>query len=86
MDYHNQVELLSRYPGAKERVFMLSAFAGDDYRPVEIRDPFYGDEEETRRCYRILQTCIRNLVSTLASRMPQPEPDVPASGAPGVTP
>ena len=73
MDYHNQVELLSRYPGARERVFMLSAYAGDDYRAVEIRDPFYGDEEETRRCYGILQTCVRNLVSTLASQMPQPD-------------
>jgi protein-tyrosine phosphatase len=73
MDYHNQVELLSRYPGARERVFMLSAYAGDDYRAVEIRDPFYGDEEETRCCYGILQTCVRNLVSTLASQVPQPD-------------
>ena len=74
MDYHNQVELLCRYPGARERIFMLSAYAGNDYHSVEIRDPFYGDEEETMRCYRILQTCIRNLVSHLPSRMPQPDP------------
>jgi protein-tyrosine-phosphatase len=67
MDYQNQVELLCRYPRAKEKVFMLSAYAGDDYRLIEIRDPFYGDEEETRYCYRILQTCINNLVATLVT-------------------
>lgn len=75
MDYHNQVELLCRYPGARAKIFMLSTYAGDGYRSVEIRDPFYGDEEETRRCYGILQTCVHNLVSTLASQVPQPDPE-----------
>lgn len=67
MDYQNQVELLCRYPAARQRVFMLSAYAGDNYRSTEIQDPFYGNEDETRRCYRILQHCTDNLVATLAS-------------------
>jgi len=83
MDYRNQVELFYRYPRAREKVFMLSAYAGLDDRSVEIRDPFYGDEEETRRCYRILQTCVYNLVSSLASPMPQHHPDTPGHSTPG---
>jgi protein-tyrosine phosphatase len=71
MDYQNEVELLSRYPQAEDKVYMLSGYAGDGYRTVEIRDPYYGDEEETRRCYGILQTCIHNLVSTLTPPPPQ---------------
>lgn len=70
MDYQNQVELFCRYPSAREKVCMLSAYAGIDYRSVEIRDPFYGNEEETRRCYSILQMCVHNLVSDLASLVP----------------
>ncbi|MGD0508495.1 MAG: low molecular weight protein-tyrosine-phosphatase [Terriglobales bacterium] len=82
MDYQNQVELFCRYPSAREKVFMLSAYAGPDYHSVEIRDPFYGNQEETTRCYRILQTCVYNLVSSLTSPMPQYHPDLMPS-APG---
>lgn len=70
MDYQNQVELFCRFPNAREKVCMFSAYAGPDYRLVEIRDPYYGNEIETNRCYGILQTCVRNLVSTLASLTP----------------
>ena len=67
MDYQNQVELVCRYPEARQKVFMLSTYAGDDYHSTEVRDPFYGNEDETRHCYRILQNCINNLVATLAA-------------------
>jgi protein-tyrosine-phosphatase/CelD/BcsL family acetyltransferase involved in cellulose biosynthesis len=80
MDYQNLVELSSRYPSAIKKVFMLSAYAGINYLSVEIRDPFYGTEEETRRCYGILQTCIHNLVSSLASPRLQ---QAPMPGPPG---
>ena len=66
MDYQNQVQLLSRHPGSREKVFMLSAYAGEGYRFVEIRDPYFSDEEGTRRCYEILNTCISNLIRSLA--------------------
>jgi protein-tyrosine-phosphatase len=74
MDYQNRVELFHRHPGAREKVCMLSVYAGPDYGLVEIRDPFYGSEIETSRCYSILQTCVHNLVSTLASLTP-PNPE-----------
>jgi len=66
MDYQNQVELLCRYPAIRHKVFMLSAYAGEGHSSVEIRDPFYGNEDGTRECYRILQNCVNNLVATLA--------------------
>jgi protein-tyrosine phosphatase len=64
MDFQNQVELLSRYPDAESRFFLLGAYAGTS-RPIEIQDPFFGDLDETRRCYRLLQTCVQNLADSL---------------------
>jgi len=66
MDYQNQVQLVSRYSQAKHKVFMLGAYAGDDNRALEILDPYYAGEEGTRDCYRILNTCVRNLVTDLS--------------------
>lgn len=66
MDYQNQVQLVSRYSRAKHKIFMLGVYAGDDNRVVEILDPYYAGEEGTRDCYRILSTCIRNLVNSLS--------------------
>ena len=65
MDHQNLVQLMSRYPRAKNRIFMLSAFADEDYGSVEIRDPYYEGREGTRNCYAILDTCIRNLAASL---------------------
>jgi protein-tyrosine phosphatase len=70
MDYQNQVQLLSRWTNSKNKVFMLSAYAADNYRSVEIRDPYYFGLDETRRCYDVLNTCVRNLVSTLSGESP----------------
>lgn len=64
MDFQNQVEFVSRYPDAADKLFLLGAYSGAA-RPIEIQDPFYGDLEETRRCYRLLQTCTRNLADSL---------------------
>lgn len=64
MDFQNQVEFLSRFPDAADRFFLLGAYSGTS-GSVEIRDPFFGDLDETRRCYRRLQTCVRNLADSL---------------------
>jgi len=64
MDRRNQVEFLSLYPDAKEKLFMLGAYAVP--KLSEIPDPFMGDEEELRRCYRDLELCLRNLVRDLS--------------------
>jgi protein-tyrosine-phosphatase len=64
MDFQNQVEFLSRFPDAADRFFLLGAYSGTS-GSGEIRDPFFGDLDETRRCYRRLQTCVRNLADSL---------------------
>jgi protein-tyrosine phosphatase len=65
MDCQNQVQLWARYSQARNKIFMLSAYAGEDYRSFEIRDPYYAGEEGTRACYKVLNTCIQNLVRSL---------------------
>jgi protein-tyrosine phosphatase len=66
MDYQNLVQLLTRYPESRGKVFMLSAYASEEKCPVEIRDPYYAGEQGTRSCYEILNTCIQSLVRNLS--------------------
>jgi protein-tyrosine phosphatase len=68
MDNQNQVQLLSRWSSARNKVFMLGAYAPKEYRGVEIRDPYYLGQDETRYCYQILNTCIQNLTHSLPSK------------------
>jgi protein-tyrosine-phosphatase/predicted ATP-grasp superfamily ATP-dependent carboligase len=65
MDFQNKAELLARFPAAERKIFMLSAYAEGAQRYREIDDPYFGDEEEVRRCYALLQTCVHNLVKSL---------------------
>jgi protein-tyrosine-phosphatase len=64
MDRRNQVEFLALYPEAEAKLFMLGAYALP--KLSEIPDPFTGDEEDLRRCYRDLERCLRNLVRDLS--------------------
>jgi protein-tyrosine phosphatase len=64
MDYQNVVQLRSRYPEAKDKIYMLGAFGGTN-RSAEIDDPYYSGEDGTRQCYKVLQICIDNLVSSI---------------------
>lgn len=74
MDFQNKAELLSVYPEASEKIFMLSAYAEGPWRNREIPDPYFGDVEVTRFCARQLETCIRNLISeTIAHEKTQRE-------------
>ncbi|MBZ5679237.1 MAG: low molecular weight protein arginine phosphatase [Acidobacteriia bacterium] len=73
MDYQNQVELLSRYPDAADKFFLLGSHARTSSRPIEIRDPFFGSEEETVRCYELLQTCTQNLADSLFRDCEEPQ-------------
>jgi protein-tyrosine-phosphatase len=66
MDYQNHVQLISRWPGAKQKVYLLSAYADEHYKSAEIHDPYSLGEQATRDCYRVLDACIRNLRSTLS--------------------
>jgi len=67
MDDQNKVQLLSRWPRARNKVFMLGAYGRQEHRGVEIRDPYFLAQEETRHCYQILDACIQNLVQSLLS-------------------
>jgi len=80
MDYGNLAQLLSRYPDARSKIFMLSAYASEDYPAVEITDPYYSGAEETRNCYTILYKCIGNLVHSLSHESHEPH-RVPGRGA-----
>lgn len=65
MDFQNKAELLAEYPDAAHKIFMMSAYAEGGQRYRQIADPYFGDLDEVRRCYAILQTCIHNLVRDL---------------------
>ena len=65
MDYHNQVQLQSRWADVGKKVFLIGLHAGNNRRPVEISDPYYAGLEGTKSCYRVLSTCIRNLAQDL---------------------
>jgi protein arginine phosphatase len=69
MDFQNKAELLALYPEAENKIFMLSAYAENEWRYREIPDPYLGDLEATRYCARQLQICVRNLIAaTILSR------------------
>ena len=63
MDFQNKAELLTLYPDSKHKIFMLSAYLNGSRQYGEIPDPYLGDIETTRNCYRTLQTCVRNLAA-----------------------
>ena len=65
MDFQNKAELLALFPQAENKIFMLGAYAEDSKRSCEIPDPFFGDQDEARRCYRVLQMCVDNLIESL---------------------
>jgi len=70
MDLQNQAELLEQYPDARHKVLLLGAYASPPLRHREIADPYFGDIETTRNCFRLLQVCIRNLIADLVSDSP----------------
>jgi len=65
MDYQNQAELSDRHPCARHKLFLLGVYASPPQQSREIRDPYFGDLETTRQCFRTLQVCIHNLVAEL---------------------
>jgi protein-tyrosine-phosphatase len=71
MDFENLAELQTRFPEARHKVFFLSAYADGKQRYRQIPDPYFGDQDEARRCYSILNTCIDNLVGGLTNAVGQ---------------
>jgi protein-tyrosine-phosphatase len=67
MDFQNKAELLARFPEFESKIVMLGAYADGPFLYREIPDPYFGDIDATRRCYGVLQGCIRNLTEELLS-------------------
>src|SRR5579863_4263885 len=64
MDFQNLAEMLTQFPQARDKFFLLSAYAEGEPRGRAIADPYFGDQNETVRCYAVLQTCVDNLVKS----------------------
>lgn len=62
MDFQNKAELLTLYPDAAHKIYMLSAYAEGPWKYREIPDPYLGDLEVTRHCAGQLEICIHNLL------------------------
>jgi protein-tyrosine-phosphatase len=81
MDFQNKAELLTLYPEAQEKIFMLSAYASGAWQYREIPDPYLGDLETTRFCGQQLQTCVQNLVASTILSSPSAAPsEQPVAG------
>ncbi len=63
MDFQNRAELLTLYPKAADKIYMLSAYAEGPWKDREIPDPYLGDPDVTRYCAGQLQICIHNLLA-----------------------
>jgi protein-tyrosine-phosphatase len=63
MDFQNKAELLTLYPDASEKIYMLSMYAEGAWKYREIPDPYLGDVDVTRYCAKQLQICIQNLLA-----------------------
>jgi protein-tyrosine phosphatase len=63
MDFQNKAELLTLYPDASEKIYMLGMYAEGAWKYREIPDPYLGDVDVTRYCAKQLQICIQNLLA-----------------------
>ena len=71
MDSLIEADLRGRYPRAGHKIALLHADGGGDRRrPIEIPDPYDGDEADIRRCYELLRTCVRRQAEELSGRRP----------------
>jgi protein-tyrosine phosphatase len=74
MDFQNKAEMLALYPDSCDKILLLSTYAYGSQRYREIPDPYFGDLDATRRCYALLQTCVRNLTTDLVAMRATPVP------------
>ena len=67
MDSPNEAGLLGKYPKVYKKLYMLGSFTeGGQLRNGEIEDPYNGDHDDIRRCYKIIQSGVHRLVMALA--------------------
>ena len=68
-DRFNEAVMLSAYPQARHKTFMLGTVNGEfsRYNEVEIWDPNLGHIADVRRCYLLLDKLTRRLAEALRS-------------------
>jgi protein-tyrosine phosphatase len=69
MDFENEAVLLSRFPQAREKTFLLGGFAtGPANKSVEIPDPYDGDLAEVSACYEQMEPHVREVARRLSQK------------------
>jgi len=63
MDGQNEANFLHRFPGAREKVRLLGAFAPQPLPDCEIPDPYEGSEQDVRDCYLALNECVLQITA-----------------------
>ena len=62
MDYFNKARLLTRYPDACHKAFLLGAYLP---RHAEIEDPYHGHMSDVRKCYQVVNVCLQSFLDSL---------------------
>jgi len=65
-----EAEIRGHYPQAAGKIALLHADGGPRPRPIEIPDPYEGDVAGIRRCYELLDACVRRQAEELLARCP----------------
>ena len=69
-----EAELRGRHPRAGRKITRLLTQPGDrPARPIDIPDPYDGDEEDIRRCFELLRAGVSRQASDLFARETPPE-------------
>ena len=69
MDYQNEAMLLSKYPEARCKVFLLGACTEKlDLDEWEIADPYGGTTEDIRKCLSLINNRVDQLVKILLNK------------------
>ncbi len=65
MDFSNEANLAARFPAALPKILLLEP-SPQEPGPLEVPDPYTGDAEAVRACYRVLRSRILFLGGQLA--------------------
>jgi low molecular weight protein-tyrosine phosphatase len=65
MDYRNEVDVLTRFPGAAKKTILLGGITATRSLGPEIPDPYMSAPEDVAECYRRLIPAVDALVRAL---------------------
>jgi protein-tyrosine phosphatase len=85
MDYFNEARLLTRYPQAAKKVFLLGSFSAGDGE-LEIQDPYHGQASDIAECYERVKACLQNVLRFLVKNGAPLELQMMADGRPSRSP